>query len=185
MVVAVSLTLDAPLDGHTHAFSPRLVLMLRGAARGCKGRVWQSTAATCSFCDAICFHYLLGQPWSQSEMGVFLRSEQINAVLSLPTKTINHMENKINFSAVLLCFRFSQKVLGWFFCLFFIWGTFVHVSPVTFYWCCAMWQQNSTSCLQDKNFHETNSETVTLIHTAAGKMPTCSVLDVFQDTDLH
>lgn len=181
MVVTVPLTLDALLDGHKHAFAPRLVLMLLGADRWCKRRVWHSTAAMCSFCDAICFHYLPGQPWSQSEMGAFLRTEQINAVLSLPTRQSIIWKTKL---ISLQCYC----VLGSLRRLFFFWGgggTFVHVSPVIFYWCCEVWQQNSTLCLQDKNFHQTNSEPVTLIHTAAGKMPTCSVLGIFQDTELH
>lgn len=87
-------------------------------------------------------------------------------------QTIYHMENKINFSAVLLC---SQKMR-----LFFIWGTFVHVSPI--YFTGSMRCDSSIVlyvCRIRTSIKLTNSKKVTIIHTAAGKTATCSVLDIF------
>lgn len=87
-------------------------------------------------------------------------------------QTIYHMENKINFSAVLLC---SQKMRH-----FFIWGTFVHVSPI--YFTGGMRCDSSIVlyvCRIRTFIKLTNSEKVTIIHTAAGKTATCSVLDIF------
>lgn len=42
--------------------------------------------AVCFSCSALYFHYRLGQAWSQSAVGAFLRTEKINVVLSLPTR---------------------------------------------------------------------------------------------------
>lgn len=165
--VTVSLSWAAPLDEHTGGSALRLPV----AGWACKSRV-----RCCVFLLQCTLFPLSSGASLESVCSGSLSQDRKNQCGAEPSnQTIYHMENKINFSAVLLCFRCSRK-MRW----FFIWGTFVHVSPI--YFTGGMRCDSSIVlyvCRIRTSIKLTNSEIVTIIHTAAGKTATCSVLDIF------
>lgn len=173
MFVAVPLSWDASLDEHTHGSALRLTPKLPVAGWACKSRV------QCSVLLLPCTLFPLSSGASlESVCNGSLSQDRTNQCGVEPSnQTIYHLENKIIFSAVLLCFRCSQKMRYFF---FFIWGTFMHVSPI--YFTGGMRCDSSIVlyvCRIRTSIKLTNSEIVTIIHTAAGKTATCSVLDIF------
>lgn len=169
--VTVPLSWDASLDEHTHVPALRLPLQLPVAGWACRSRV-QGCVLLLQ-----CTLFLLSSGASLESVcsGSLSQDRENQCGVEPSNQTIYHMENKINFSAVLLCFRCSQKMR-----YFFIWGTFVHVSPV--YFTGSMRCDSSIVlyvCRIRTSIKLTNSGIVTIIHTAAGKTATCSVLDIF------
>lgn len=171
MFVTLPLSWHASLDEHTHRFSLRLSLKLPASGWACKSRV------QCCVLLLWCTLFPLSSGASlESVCNRSLFQDRTNQCGVEPSnQTIYHMENKINFSAVQLCFRCSQKMR-----YFFIWGTFMYVSPI--YFTGGMRCDSSIVlyvCRIRTSIKLTNSEIVTIIHTAAGKTATCSVLDIF------
>lgn len=145
MFVAVPLSWDASLDEHTHGSALRLTPKLPVAGWACQSRV------QCSVLLLPCTLFPLSSGASlESVCNGSLSQDRTNQCGVEPSnQTIYHMENKIIFSAVLLCFRCSQKTRYFFFHL----GHIHACVPNIFYWWHELWQQYSTLCLQDKNFH--------------------------------
>ena len=109
-------------------------------------------------------------------MGAFLRTEQINAVLSLPTRQSIIWKTKL---ISLQCYCVLGALGRW--DIFFLFGAHLCMCPQIYF--TGVLRCDSRIVLYvfriRTSIKLTNSEAVTIIHTAAGKTATWSVLDTF------